>query len=277
MKKLAVVVAATALLSAGATAQQGAQPAGAQAPAAAPKMATAHPSTKAGSAQAAKPVLALAPAADAADQYQVKSDAETLGLTCSSLGGDLTFSNDGTFAICDFDGGSIVCDFDQDELSGSEADANCTVDVEKKAGSLVRAIPELNVQGELSTHFVPRSRVWRQKVSVAGLRDIVCNGLGGEFVASDDGSFGACATANATFACNDEEHGKNCKGVADKKKYAVFLRKAIRVLLKSSSVSPAAGTDRGGSTTSTTETTSPSSTTTTVPPTTTTTTGPAFL
>jgi mono/diheme cytochrome c family protein len=48
MKKLAVAVAATVLVSALATAQQAAQPASAQAPPAPPELATSHPSTKLG-------------------------------------------------------------------------------------------------------------------------------------------------------------------------------------------------------------------------------------
>jgi hypothetical protein len=56
MKKLAVAVAATALLGAGATAQQGSHSPSAQTPASPSKTATSHPSTKLGTDSTAKPV-----------------------------------------------------------------------------------------------------------------------------------------------------------------------------------------------------------------------------
>ena len=58
MKKLAVAVAATALLGAGATAQQAAHSASAQTPAAPSKTATSNPSTKLGTDATTKPVAA---------------------------------------------------------------------------------------------------------------------------------------------------------------------------------------------------------------------------
>jgi len=58
MKKLAVAVAAMALLGAGATAQQAAQSASAQTPAAPSKTATSNPSTKLGTDATTKPVAA---------------------------------------------------------------------------------------------------------------------------------------------------------------------------------------------------------------------------
>jgi hypothetical protein len=58
MKKLAVAVAATALIGAGAAAQQAAQSASAQPPAAPPTLAASHPSTKLGAGPATKPALA---------------------------------------------------------------------------------------------------------------------------------------------------------------------------------------------------------------------------
>ena len=71
MKKLAVAVAATVLVSAFATAQQAAQPASAQAPPAPPKTAASHPSTKPVAGPPAKATTGVATALSVDAQNQL--------------------------------------------------------------------------------------------------------------------------------------------------------------------------------------------------------------
>ena len=196
-------------------------------------------------ALAAGSVLALATAADAEEtSFKFKGTPASMKGGCKSLGGALFVSNDGSLGVCIYEGGDIVCDT-------KKKGENCTATQDMKAGAVTEQIPELRERGSREDHTVPRPETWRQKVSVADLSDVVCDGLGGEFVGSDDGAFGACSTRTATFVCNDEERGKNCTGVADKKKHAVSIRKQIRKLLKADAVTPPSGPNQAGSPTTT--------------------------
>jgi mono/diheme cytochrome c family protein len=83
MKTLAVAVAATALLGAGAAAEQTAQPQHMPAPVASPKMATSHPSTQAGAGASTKPHPSTTPGtADSA--LSIESQNQMVGQYCAT-------------------------------------------------------------------------------------------------------------------------------------------------------------------------------------------------
>jgi hypothetical protein len=203
-----------------------------------------------------------------AEPFTVEATPGDLVGACRSLGGALFVSNDGAIGACLYEGGDIICDFEKEG-------ENCTVDAERKFGVLAEQIPELRDRESREEHSVPDPKDWRQKVSVADLTAVVCVGIEGQGVVSDDGTFGACSTPNATFVCYDEESGKNCLGVADSKKHAVSTRKRIRTLLDANAETPA-GPNQGPTNTSPT-TSSSTTTSTSQPDTTTSSPEPSFL
>ena len=100
MKKLAVAAAVTVLFGAGPTAQQAATSRSAQARAAAPKMATSHPSTKLGTGPAPKP------AAGASSSLSIESQNQLVGQYCASCHSER--SKAGGLTLAGFDAAKVV-------------------------------------------------------------------------------------------------------------------------------------------------------------------------
>jgi hypothetical protein len=122
------------------------------------------------------------------------------------------------------------------------------------------------------------SKIWVQTGpknidAVGTMQETGCRDLGGQFVASQDGSVGQCRTSTATVVCLNAKSKSSCSGFADTARRAAAAKKRVQASLKASPT-----TTPGGSTTTTTPatttpaTSTPGGSTTTTGATTTTTT-----
>jgi hypothetical protein len=198
-------------------------------------------------------------AATAAEAKPINSVKE-LKASCAKGNGKFTLGGGGT-GLCDLPGGkTVICD------KGGKGKKKC-----RAVTTIARGlVPQDTVRApngvKLTTQGVSDSPAFNPKVNVAALRDVVCTSLGGSFVASADGTIGACSTATTTIICNDTSPGKSCVGIADTKKHAASVSKRVKAVVPEGAggtPSPSTTATTGG--TSTTTTTSPSSTTTLSP------------
>jgi hypothetical protein len=150
------------------------------------------------------------------------------------------------FGVCEVQGGMVWC---ADKKDGS---SECHgVRTPKRT-----LVPTDTVRADngvsLTTQGVSDLRVWKQKLSIPTLTDVVCSSLGGDVLASADARFGTCATSTATIVCKDGLPGTNCVGFADTKKQAKSIPKQIKTVVS--------GNAGGTSTTATATTEAPTTT-----------------
>jgi hypothetical protein len=167
--------------------------------------------------------VALMWAAPDAGAKQINS-AQELKKSCAKGNGTFTgVGNPPTSGVCDVQGGYVVC-----MNNPPKGQPKCH-GLRYAARS---AVPAEDVRGAhgvvMTTQKVSDSQVWKQNVSVAGLRDVVCTNLGGQFIASPDSAIGTCVTQTATIVCNDTLAGANCLGLAGTKKQADSLSKQAK-------------------------------------------------
>jgi putative hemolysin len=231
-------------------------------------------------------VLALVTAADA-KTVKFRSTVANLERRCAPVGGDFVDGTDVSGAVhgtCYGPGGMVDC---VDGNKGQNCTGTTYSQLRRRKGTIL-VLDEIRALGATSVGTVSdSSTVWTQTVrlptnvnGVGILKDVVCNGLGGQFAASQDAAVGACRTPTVDVICQNNQPGNNCAGFADTTKHAVATRKRIQALLKMNSSSGPSGTPTpGGSTTpggastptthGTTATTQPTTPTTQPAPTTT--------
>jgi putative hemolysin len=204
-------------------------------------------------------VVGVATAAEAAPI----NDTKTLKRVCNKVSDAKYYSvqnSGGTAAVCDFPGGtSIVCN------DAKKKDRCAYVATNPQRGLVPQKHTFQLPNGvKLTVQTVPDSHVWKQRVSVSTLTDVVCPSLGGQSVASPDGTSGLCSTPTVAIVCKDTSPGTNCLGLADTKKHAKSISKQTEAVVSGNTGS----TPSPSSTATTTELPTPTgSTGTRVPPT----------
>jgi hypothetical protein len=112
---------------------------------------------------------------------------------------------------------------------------------------------------KLTTQSEPDSHLWKQKLSIPALTDVVCPSIRGGVIARADSTIGVCVAPTATIVCKDGLTDTNCLGIAETKKQADSLPEQIKTAVRNAGSTP---------TTPTTPTTTSSNAppTTTLPP-----------
>jgi hypothetical protein len=167
--------------------------------------------------------------ATAAEAKRVNSVAQ---LKSSCAKGNGTFvSIEGGVGVCEVKGGAVVCD---DNKKGKKC--------EGFHYSKREVVPAETVRGahgvSLTTETVSDSNVWKQKLSVPDLGNVVCPSLGGRFVASADATLGACGAPTVTILCKYTIGRYVCIGSADTKKQAETIPKQIKAEVRNAGGTP---------------------------------------
>lgn len=195
-------------------------------------------------------VFAMATAAGA----EPVSDVQGLKESCSKGTGKYEEGNtsEGFTGICTVKGGFVVCTDKQDGSS------RCTGFRDRKGRLDPTDVVAGTIGVKMTTQTVPDSHVWKQKLSIPALTDVVCPSIRGDVVARSDSTIGVCVAPTATIVCKDGLSDTNCVGIAETKKQADSLPKQIKTAVRDAGSTP------------TTPTTAPTSPTTSpnAPPTT---------
>jgi hypothetical protein len=174
-----------------------------------------------------------------AEAKQINSVKE-LKASCAKGSGTFTAGVNSTSGICDLPGGKTV-------YCNNKTKKCSAVDTIK-----ARVAPKDSVRApkgvELTTQTVSDSHVWKQKLSIPVLTDVVCPSLGGDFAAA--ATIGACSTPTATIICTDNA-GTNCLGIAKTEKQATSIPQQVKTAVGNAGSTPTSPT-----TTPTTPTTS---------------------
>jgi hypothetical protein len=152
------------------------------------------------------------------------TDVEGLEKSCAKGTGTYNggkISTGETVGICTVKGGYVIC---VDKQDGS---SHCQGNRDRK-GSLEPTDVVRGTNGvKLTTEGEPASHLWKQKLSIPVLTDVVCPSLGGGAVASADATIGACVAPTAMIVCA-ELPGTNCVGTAETKKQAASISKQVK-------------------------------------------------